>query len=66
MAVRFDDFVSEIFSMLNGLDQGDPFSQLLYILYNASLFRLLKKKGLNSLGFVDDAAAGARAKTFPD
>ncbi len=52
--------------MLNGLDQGDPFSQLLYILYNASLFRLFKKKGLNSLGFVDDAAAGARAKTFPE
>lgn len=62
--LRFDDYASDVFPVMNRLDQGDPFSQLLYILYNASLFRLLKKKGLNALGFVDDAAGGVRAKTF--
>ncbi len=35
--LTFDDFKSLVFEVTNGLDQGDPLSQILYIIYNSSV-----------------------------
>ena len=41
----------------NGLDQGDPFSGILYLLYNSDLPKTTGiKQGKRTLLFVDDAA----------
>jgi hypothetical protein len=36
----FDDYVSEIIKILDGLDQGDPLSVILYLFFNSPLARL--------------------------
>ena len=35
--LEFDDFISELIKITNGIGQGNPISLLLYILYNADL-----------------------------
>ena len=35
--LSFDGFHSDLFNILNGLDQGDPYSGILYLLYNSDL-----------------------------
>ena len=35
--LTFDGFQSECFNVKNGLDQGDPLSGILYLLYNSDL-----------------------------
>jgi hypothetical protein len=32
--IKFDDYISEYYDIINGKGQGDPLSMLLYILYN--------------------------------
>ncbi|KAJ7810960.1 hypothetical protein B0H13DRAFT_2384284 [Mycena leptocephala] len=52
----FDDFASESFDIVNGLDQGDPHSGFAYALYNAFLVEIPRgeKKGEEGVVFVDD------------
>lgn len=36
-SLNFDDYTSDPFTVENGLDQGDPFSVIGYILYNSDI-----------------------------
>ena len=61
----FDSFYSEIFNVNNGLDQGDPFSGILYLIYNSDLPSIADiKQGKLLLLFVDDAAIIVTSKSF--
>jgi hypothetical protein len=49
----------------NGLDQGDPFSGICYLIYNADLLEIPNTKvGEQGLLFVDDATIIATGKNF--
>ncbi|THU86190.1 hypothetical protein K435DRAFT_684203 [Dendrothele bispora CBS 962.96] len=53
----FDDFVSDLFLVLGGEDQGDPFSAIGYILYAAGIFRVVEREtDTEGFGFMDDLA----------
>jgi hypothetical protein len=53
----FDDHETEPFLVKNGLDQGDPFSGICYLLYNSALTDIPSKaNGEHVLLFVDDTA----------
>lgn len=62
--LKFDDFISELIDIENGIGQGDPISMLLYILYNADLLEALQRLEEDAIGYVDDALVIATAKTF--
>jgi hypothetical protein len=65
--LSFDDFQSAIFNVHDGLDQGCPLSPLGFIFYNADGLRIADprpSKGELSLGFIDDIAIAARARTY--
>lgn len=55
--IRLQDYLSDNFSVDNGLPQGSPLSVILYIIYNSALlkFNSLSPTCNNiSLGFIDD------------
>jgi len=61
----FDDHRSMLFQIFGGLDQGDPWSALLYILYNSKLLELVRKRhGEYAVGYVDDISLLTIGKTF--
>ena len=65
--LTFDDFTSDPFEIHGGLDQGDPFSLLCYIIYNSGLLRLLRtKEGERGGLFVDDNNILVTGKTFAE
>ena len=67
MRVSFDGFHSEFFSVGNGLDQGDPLSGILYLIYNSDLPSIADVKlGKHLLLFVDDAAIVVTGKNFTE
>jgi hypothetical protein len=45
--LSFDDYQTELFIVLNGLDQGDPFSGICYLLYNADILKVPDIKAEN-------------------
>ena len=59
----FDDYRSEPFEVLNGLDQGCPASGPFYIFYNADLIDIPPSKDEFASAFVDDCIVAARALT---
>ena len=60
--LKFDDFLSELISIQNGIGQGDPLSMILYILFNADLLEMLALQLMeDSVGYVNDAIAIAIA-----
>ncbi len=63
--LTFDDFKSLVFEVTNGLDQGDPLSQILYIIYNSSVARRLKN-GEKGFLFIDDKAILIHGETFDE
>ena len=64
--LRFDDFLSDWFSITNGIGQGDPFSMLLFIIYNSDLVEMAEGSSELTLAFVDDTAFIAIGKTFEE
>ena len=65
MRLKFDDFISELISILNGIGQGDPLSMILYIIYNADLLEMLVQLlHEDSVGYVDNVIVVAIGKDF--
>jgi hypothetical protein len=65
--LSFDDYQTAMFLVINGLDQGDPFSGICYLLYNADLLKIPEtKKGKWTLLFVDDATIIVTGKDFSE
>ena len=63
--LKFDNFTSELMAIHNGIGQGDPFSMVLYILFNADLLEWLALlDGEDSIGYIDDAMVIAFSKDF--
>ncbi|KAH7917855.1 hypothetical protein BV22DRAFT_1025622 [Leucogyrophana mollusca] len=63
--LAFDNFISEIFGVGNGIDQGCPLSVIISLFYNADLLDIVnRKKGELSLGFIDDTLFAARGRSF--
>lgn len=61
----FDNHCSEKFSIDNGLDQGDPFSGICYLIYNANLLDIPRLHlGEWILLFIDDAAVIVVGRDF--
>jgi len=55
--ISLDNFQMEIFSVLNGLDQGDPFLGICYVFYNTDLLKVpVIKNREYMLLYVDDVA----------
>ena len=57
---------SDWISITNGIGQGDPFSMLLFIIYNSDLVETAKGKSELTLAFVDDTAFIAIGKSFEE
>ena len=65
--LKFDDYISDIIDIANGIGQGDPLSMLLYILYNADLLELTDDPEVeDALGYVDDIALIATGNDFEE
>ncbi|KAF8875639.1 hypothetical protein BD779DRAFT_1449924, partial [Infundibulicybe gibba] len=65
--LTFDDYRSEPFNVENGLDQGDPFSLICYVIYNSGILDIPEKNGGETgLLYVDDAAIIATGKDFKE
>jgi hypothetical protein len=63
--LSFDDYQTTTFAVLNGSDQGDPFSGICYLLYNADLLKIpILRLGEWILLFVDDAVVIVIGKDF--
>ena len=63
----FDDHVSTTFTVEDGLDQGDPFSGICYLLYNSELTDIPNRiNGERILLFVDDAAVIVTGQDFSE
>ena len=62
--IKFDDFISDIIDILNGISQGDPLSMILYIIYNADILKTPDDENKEAaLGYVDDIAMIAIGRT---
>jgi hypothetical protein len=63
--IKFDNYESEPFDVLGGLDQGDPISLPAYDIYNAGLAEIPKEaKGEHGVMFVDDDTVMTVAEDF--
>ena len=63
--LSFDDYQTEAFIVTNRLDQGDPFSGICYLIYNADLLKIpIIRTGEWILLFVDDAVIIVIGKDF--
>ncbi|TFK17095.1 hypothetical protein FA15DRAFT_605742, partial [Coprinopsis marcescibilis] len=63
----FDNHQTKRFTIDNGLDQGDPYSVICYLIYNAGLLKIPKTRMRElMLLFVDDAGVAVLAKTFQE
>jgi Reverse transcriptase (RNA-dependent DNA polymerase) len=63
--ISFNEYQIEAFKVLNGLDQGDPYSGVSYLIYNADILKIpVLKAGEWILLFVDDAVIIVCGKNF--
>jgi ribonuclease HI len=65
----FDDYQLKLFKVPDGLDQGCPLSPIVFIFYNSDVLEVANpnpRKGELSLGFLDDVALAARAKSYEE
>ena len=64
--LSFNSFLSDWIPITNSIGQGNPFSMILYIIYNSDLVEVPKDKNKAALTFVDDTTLLAIGKTFDD
>jgi len=65
--LAFDDYQTAAFIVANGLDQGDPYSGICYLIYNADILKIpVLKVGKWILLFVDDAVIIVIGKDFAE
>ncbi|CAK5279173.1 unnamed protein product [Mycena citricolor] len=65
--ITFDGYTSEPIDVENGLDQGDPHSGLLWLIYNSGLAKIPdRKQGEHDVTFVDDETLIATGKDFKE
>ena len=62
--LNFYDFTLDWFTLDNGIRQGDPLSMILCLYYNADVLDIARGRDEMVLGYVDDIAVVAAAKTF--
>lgn len=63
--LAFDDYQTATFLVANGLDQGDPFSGICYLIYNADLTKIpILRLGEWILLFMDDTVIIVIGKDF--
>ena len=61
--LKFDDFTSGWVELDNSIGQGDPLSMILYLFYNADILDIAHGQDELMLGYMDDIALLAAAKT---
>lgn len=64
--LKFDDYTSSWFSILNGIGQGDPISMIIYLFYNADLLDIARGASEMAVGYVDDGALLVAGVTFEE
>ncbi|TFK38888.1 hypothetical protein BDQ12DRAFT_584984, partial [Crucibulum laeve] len=64
--LKFDDFLSRIIELTNGISQGCPASMITYIIYNADLIELALGTEEGSIGYVDDSTLIVVGTTFEE
>ena len=65
--LAFDDHQTDMFEVNNGLDQGDPFLLICYLIYNADILAIPRaREGESILLYVDDAAVIVTRKDFTE
>lgn len=63
--LKFDDFISDLFDIVSGIDQGCPLSVILYSFYNSPLLDSARSMlGELPVGSMDDVALIAIGYTF--
>ena len=62
--LKFDDHVSDVIDINNGIGQGDPLSMVLYQYYNADILDIPVHANETSIAYVDDALIMASAPDF--
>jgi Reverse transcriptase (RNA-dependent DNA polymerase) len=64
--LMFDDYESKPFEVINGLDQGDPPSSVLYGFYNANLIEPSCDPNKLKSAFIDDTMFFIAGKTYQE
>ncbi|THU90055.1 hypothetical protein K435DRAFT_567779, partial [Dendrothele bispora CBS 962.96] len=65
--LAFDDFVSDLFNVFGGEDQGDPFSAIGYVAYAAGALAAMRALArTRGYAFMDDLAALVWGETFEE
>ncbi|RPD60880.1 hypothetical protein L227DRAFT_488420, partial [Lentinus tigrinus ALCF2SS1-6] len=63
--LKFDDYTSDLFDIVSGIDQGCPLSVILYAFYNSDLIDSAHTaEGETAVGSMDDVALIVTGKTF--
>ena len=67
--LSFDDYVSDLFEIISGIDQGCPLSVILYKIYNCMLLECITLLGLthaDAVAFIDNVAVIAFGKNLQE
>jgi ribonuclease HI len=64
--LQFDDHMSQVIPLDNGIRQGDPLSMALYQYYNADILEIPNSPQEAAEAYIDDAILTAMAKTFKE
>jgi hypothetical protein len=63
---RFDDYLSDVIALQNGIGQGDLLSMIVYHFYNANILDLPNNKNELAVAYFDDTALFVEGPTFHD
>lgn len=64
--LKFDNHLSDLIPLDNGIGQGDPLSMALYQYYNADILKIPSRPQESAEAYVDDAILTASAQTFKE